>query len=95
MQEYATLEGIVESYLLDRKGKVEGLLLSESRQLKVPSHLRKQLTESVIVGSAISAEVKQGQESGYGQQFQLHKCLNEASTIREPESFRVGWLTGS
>ena len=76
MTEYATLKGIVENYMLDSKGKVEGLLLSESRQLKVPSHLRKQLAESVTVGSAISAEVKEGQESGYGQQFQLHKWLN-------------------
>ena len=76
MHEYATLKGTVESYLLDSKGEVEGLLLSESRQLKVPSHLRKQLTDSVSVGSAISAEVRPGHESGYGQQFQLHKWLN-------------------
>lgn len=76
MSEYATLKGIVENYLLDSKGKVEGLLLSESRQLKVPSCLRRQLTESVTIGSAISAEVREGKESGYGQQFELHKWLN-------------------
>lgn len=76
MSQYATLTGIVESYILDPKGKVDGLLLSENRQLRVPSHLRRHLTESVTVGSAISAEVKEGVESGYGQQFQLHRWLN-------------------
>jgi len=77
MSVHATIKGIVENYLLNSAGEVNGLHLSDNRQLKVPPHLRKHLTQAVPVGSSVSAQVKPGQESEFGQAFHLHKWLND------------------
>lgn len=82
MSQHATLKGTVESYLLGSKGEIEGLILSDDRQLTIPSHLRKQLSEIVSVGSAVTVEVKPGLESDYGQSFKLYKWLNGQSEHR-------------
>jgi hypothetical protein len=86
MSQHATIKGTVESYLLGPKGHIEGLLLSDDRQLSIPSHLRKQLSDIASVGSAVTVEVKPGQESDYGQSFKLFKWLNGQSEGR-PKGF--------
>jgi hypothetical protein len=92
MSEHATLHGIVESYILNQKGKVEGLWLNENRQIKVPSHLRKKLTEAVAVGCTVTAEVKAGKVSDFGQEFELQKWLNGQAADEAQEKSARGQI---
>jgi hypothetical protein len=98
MSQHATIKGTVESYLLGPKGHIEGLLLSDDRQLSIPSHLRKQLSDIASVGSAVTVEVKPGQESDYGQSFKLFKWLNGQSDRRGARRLHgpvSSWLVNS
>ena len=77
MSSNQTLKGKVQAYLLNVDGEVDGLLLDGGRQLKVPPRFSKELASRVAIGSTIEADVRAGEKSAYGQEFELRRWLDE------------------
>ena len=91
MSDHIVLKGIVQTYLLNHKGEVDGLMLDGNRQLKVPPQVGKGLTQSIAPGSSIEAEVKAGQKSSHGQEFHFRNW-SEEKLANQAEGKIHNWL---
>ncbi len=104
-----SINGTVQAYLLNRAGQVDGLLLSDGKQLHLPKHLSEALQEAVEPGDTIEALVEPGEESPLGS-FRTKSLTNtqtgqivadqpppQPSTPGEPlrvEGMMIHWLVG-
>lgn len=71
-----SINGTVQAYLLNRAGQVDGLLLSDGKQLHLPPHLSATLQEAVKPGDTIDALVEPGEESPLGEEFRTKSLTN-------------------
>ncbi|MDF5718424.1 MAG: hypothetical protein PUP93_32305 [Rhizonema sp. NSF051] len=71
-----TLNGTVEAYLLKPEGQVNGLLLTDGKQLHLPPHLSAALQEAVKPGDTIEATVEPGESSPLGEEFRTQRLTN-------------------
>ena len=62
-KDLTSINGTVQAYLLNRSGQVDGLLLSDGKQLHLPPHLSATLQETVKPGDTIEALVEPGEKS--------------------------------
>ncbi|MBV9387438.1 MAG: hypothetical protein JOZ78_13540 [Chroococcidiopsidaceae cyanobacterium CP_BM_ER_R8_30] len=72
----ATYTGIVQQYLLNPEGQVDGLLLKNGLQAKVPPHLSQVLTNLVHPGTEISFSGTPGTPSRFGQEIRTLQIVN-------------------
>ncbi len=71
-----SINGTVQAYLLNRAGQVDGLLLSDGKQLHLPPHLSAALQEAVKPGDTIEALVEPGEKSPLGEEFRTESLTN-------------------
>ena len=71
-----SINGTVQGYLLNRAAQVDGLLLSDGKQLHLPPHLSAALQEAVKPGDSIEAVVEPGEESPLGEEFRTKSLTN-------------------
>ncbi|MBS9390108.1 MAG: hypothetical protein HEP80_19155 [Dolichospermum sp. UKL201] len=80
--------GNVELYLMNKEGLVDGLLLKDGKQVKVPRHLSKQLINIIKPGDSVEVVGKLGTPTVYGQEIDTHTITNletKASLSKEPK----------
>ncbi|MBE9055012.1 hypothetical protein [Sphaerospermopsis sp. LEGE 08334] len=80
--------GNVELYLINKEGLVDGLLLKDGKQVKVPRHLSKQLINIIKPGDSVEVVGKLGTPTVYGQEIDTHTITNletKASLSKEPK----------
>jgi len=78
-KDLTSINGTVQAYLLNRAGQVDGLLLSDGKQLHLPPHLSAALQEVVKPGDPIEALVEPGEKSPLGEECRT-ESLNNAQT---------------
>lgn len=81
-KDLTSINGTVQAYLLNRVGQVDGLLLSDGKQLHLPPHLSAALQEAVKPGDTIEALVEPGEKSPLGEEFRTESLTN-AQTSRD------------
>jgi hypothetical protein len=72
----SSFTGNVESYLLNREGLVDGLLLDEGIQAKFPPHLSDRLVEIAPIGSQVSLQGTPGMPTNFGQAVKAESITN-------------------
>ena len=75
----SSISGTVNAYLINPKGPVDGLLLSDGKQLHLPPHLSTVLQQAVQPGDSIQATVEPGFPSTFGQEFRILSVTNSRS----------------
>ncbi|WP_337885213.1 hypothetical protein [Fischerella thermalis] len=73
------VSGNVELYLMNKEGLVDGLLLSNGKQIKVPPHMSQQVVNAIKPGDAVDVVGKLGNSSVYGQQIEARTIMNNAT----------------
>ncbi|WP_257998848.1 hypothetical protein [Fischerella thermalis] len=73
------VSGNVERYLMNKEGLVDGLLLSNGKQIKVPPHMSQQVVNAIKPGDAVDVVGKLGNSSVYGQQIEARTIMNNAT----------------
>ncbi|TVP65121.1 MAG: hypothetical protein EA343_04005 [Nodularia sp. (in: Bacteria)] len=71
-----THTGNVERYLLNKEGLVEGILLSNGKQIKFAAHNGKQLEAEIKPGDTVEVIGKSGTSSSYGQEIDASVITN-------------------
>ncbi|NMF63230.1 hypothetical protein [Brasilonema octagenarum] len=71
-----TLTGKIQQYLLNPEGRVDGLLLNNGLQVKVPPHLNRNLVAQVSLGTEISVTGKTGVSTSFGQEIKAREITN-------------------
>jgi hypothetical protein len=82
-----TYKGRVEQYLLNPEGRVDGLLLNNNLQVKVPPHLSDQLTNMIAPNAQISIIGVAGTPTRFGQEIratQITNLGNQQTIINQP-----------
>ncbi len=77
--------GNIQSYLLNREGLVDGLLLDNGIQVKFPPHLSERLIEIAQIGSQISVQGNPGVPTNFGQEVKAYSIANVATGERVVE----------
>ncbi|MBW4677607.1 MAG: hypothetical protein KME52_27495 [Desmonostoc geniculatum HA4340-LM1] len=80
--------GNVERYLLNKEGLVDGLLLSDGKQVKFPSHLSEQIVAAIKPKDSVEVIGKLGSPSVYGQEIEAHTVTNtqtKAIVAKQPK----------
>jgi hypothetical protein len=75
----SSIKGTVKAYLINPKPEVDGLLLSDGKQLHLPPHLSTALQQAVQPGDAIQGKVEPGFPSTFGQEFPILSVTNSRS----------------
>lgn len=78
-KQLSSINGTVQAYLVNPNGKVDGLLLSDGKQLHLPPHLSTILQQVIQPGHSIQATVEPGLESTFGQEFRILSVTNSLS----------------
>ncbi|PLZ92553.1 hypothetical protein CI593_04465 [Fischerella thermalis CCMEE 5194] len=73
------VSGNVERYLMNKEGLVDGLLLSNGKQIKVPPHMSQQVVNAIKPGDAVDVVGKLGNSSVYGQQIEARTIMNNVT----------------
>ncbi|MBO3462178.1 hypothetical protein G7B40_016995 [Aetokthonos hydrillicola Thurmond2011] len=71
-----SINGTVQAYLLQSEGQVEGVLLSDGKQLHLPKHLSAAVQETVKPGDIIEAIAEPGEPSTLGEEFRTLNLTN-------------------
>ncbi|MCG6135791.1 MAG: hypothetical protein MET45_14230 [Nostoc sp. LLA-1] len=69
--------GNVESYLLNKEGLIDGLLLNDGKQIKFASHMSEQLETAIQPGDTVEVVGKFGTPSNYGQEIDARLITNK------------------
>ncbi len=80
--------GNVERYLLNKEGLVDGLLLSDGKQVKFPSHLSEQIVAAIKPKDSVEVIGKLGTPSVYGQEIEARTVTNtqtKAIVAKQPK----------
>jgi len=78
---------VIKSYLLNPGGQVDGLLLSDGKQLHSPPHLGQALQQAAKPGDSVQATVEPGNQSQYGQEYRTISLTNPktgATVVDQP-----------
>ena len=76
-QKISTFSGVVQQYLLDPEGRVDGLLLKDGLQVKFPPHMSNSLTALVTPGTNISVTGNAGVVTRFGQEVRAEQITNQ------------------
>jgi hypothetical protein len=71
-----SINGTVQAYLLKPEGEVDGVLLSDGKQLHLPKHLSTAVQETVKPGDTIEAIAEPGEPSPLGEEFRTLSLTN-------------------
>ncbi|MBW4594459.1 MAG: hypothetical protein KME46_16505 [Brasilonema angustatum HA4187-MV1] len=71
-----TLTGKIQQYLLNPEGRVDGLLLNNKVQVKIPPHLNRNLVAQISLGTDISVTGKTGVSTPFGQEIKANEITN-------------------
>jgi hypothetical protein len=66
----------VERYLLNKEGLVDGLLLNDGKQVKLPPHLNDQIVAAIKPGDTVEVVGKMGIKTVYGQAIEARIVTN-------------------
>jgi hypothetical protein len=82
----ATTQSQVAAYLLDERGAVNGLLLTNGDQLHFSSQTGEAVAAQIKVGDEVSATGRDGSKSNYGREFRVEQISANGRTIIEAKS---------
>ncbi|MDX6710928.1 MAG: hypothetical protein QOH96_1944 [Blastocatellia bacterium] len=83
-----TTQGQVTAYLLDDRGAVNGLLISNGDQIHFSSQTGEAVASQIKVGDAVTATGHAGSKSSYGRDVEVARISANGRTIMEAESGR-------
>ncbi|QKQ73154.1 hypothetical protein [Nostoc sp. TCL240-02] len=72
----SSFTGIVEQYLLNPEGRVDGLLLKNGLEVKFPLHLSDRLTRFITPGTEVSITGAAGSASRFGQEVRAMQIVD-------------------
>jgi hypothetical protein len=81
-----TTQGQVTAYLLDDRGAVNGLLLSNGDQIHFSPQTGEAVASQIKVGDAVTATGHAGSRSSYGRDVEVERISANGRTIVEAES---------
>ncbi len=79
--------GRVETYLLNRQGLVDGLILSDGLQVKFPPHNANNLVATIKPGDSVTVTGTPGIPSNFGQEVRAYSITNtntQRTVINQP-----------
>lgn len=86
----ATFTGEVKQYLLNPEGKVDGLLLSNRLQVKLPPHMGDSLVTLVAPGARVNVSGTAGISTSFGQEVKAYSITNPQTgrtLVKQPPAY--------
>lgn len=94
----SNFSGTVEHYLLNPKGVVDGLLLSNGLQVKFPPHMSDRLIATVKLGDRVRVTGSPGIPSEFGQEIHAYSITNTETArtvVDQPPAYPPSLPTGN